>query len=333
MIIGLLLVFLLLPFIAIISFFVLFAGSFFGLLGALFSKIGSKEKTDEPPPATVAKKQEVFPIYFPSDLIRVDQMKGRQFEYWCADLLKSLGYDNVWVTKGSGDQGVDILAEKDGLRYAIQCKRYSSNLGNKPVQEVFAGMIVYNCSAGMVMTNQYFTSGAITLAKKTGVRLVNRKGLMEMMEDANKREGMLVEVDTNRKRQDKDKAEMWPHCDDVDIDTAYFDEMPSVDRTEDMKEFISAYPLEPNEDPRNLPVEQIITIISEPFERKDYAEHFATAITKHCYSIAKVIEDSGNYFVKIRSHVYSIMSNYFEHCNDFEDCDDEAAVYKFANWS
>ena len=43
----------------------------------------------------------------------MDDMEGHEFEYFCADLLKDNGFAEVEVTRGSGDYGVDILAEKD----------------------------------------------------------------------------------------------------------------------------------------------------------------------------------------------------------------------------
>lgn len=110
----------------------------------------------------------------------IDQMEGHDFERWCAELLKKCGYIDVEVTKGSGDQGMDVVAKKDEIRYAIQCKCYSSKLGNKPVQEVYAGKQMYNCQVGAVMTNNSFTSGAIELAEKTGVLLWDRKKLEAM---------------------------------------------------------------------------------------------------------------------------------------------------------
>lgn len=116
----------------------------------------------------------------------IDGMDGHEFEYWCADLLRKNGFANVKVTQGSGDQGVDILSEKDGIRYAIQCKCYSSDLGNKPVQEVNAGKLIYHCHIGAVMTNRFFTDGAKQAAEATGVLLWDRNKLMEFMENANK---------------------------------------------------------------------------------------------------------------------------------------------------
>lgn len=121
-----------------------------------------------------------------SEIEAVDFMDGHAFEYWCADLLKKNGFINVEVTQGSGDQGVDILAQKDGIKYAIQCKCYSSDLGNTPVQEVSAGKSIYRCHVGAVMTNRFFTSGASVAADATGTLLWDRNTLKEFIDKANK---------------------------------------------------------------------------------------------------------------------------------------------------
>ncbi len=118
-----------------------------------------------------------------SPLYKIDHMEGHQFEQWCADLLQKNGFTDIEVTKGSGDQGVDIIAVKESVRYAIQCKCYSSDLGNKPVQEVHAGKSLYRCHVGVVMTNQHFTAGAKELAGATGVLLWDRDKLLEMLEN------------------------------------------------------------------------------------------------------------------------------------------------------
>lgn len=110
----------------------------------------------------------------------VDDMDGREFEEWCADLLVSNGFINVKGTPASGDQGVDITAQKDDVKYAFQCKCYTSDLGNTPVQEVFAGKCMYDCHVGVVMSNRHFTSGAKVLAEKTGVLLWDRDKLASM---------------------------------------------------------------------------------------------------------------------------------------------------------
>ena len=110
-----------------------------------------------------------------AQLLSIDLMEGHDFEYWCAGLLRKIGFTHVEVTPGSNDHGVDILAQKDGVKYAIQCKRYSNDLGNTPIQEVHAGKSMYNCHVGVVLTNQHFTHGAKELARVTGVLLWDRE--------------------------------------------------------------------------------------------------------------------------------------------------------------
>lgn len=114
----------------------------------------------------------------------IDIMDGHQFEHYCASLLRKLNFIDVEVTKGSGDQGVDIIAVKEGVRYAIQCKCYSSSLGNSPIQEVNAGKQLYGCHVAVVLTNQHFTSGAKILAAATGVLLWDREELERMIKKA-----------------------------------------------------------------------------------------------------------------------------------------------------
>ena len=98
-------------------------------------------------------------------------MDGYEYEYECAKLLKRRGFSRINVTRGSGDQGIDILAFKEGKSYGIQCKYYSHPVGNKAVQEAFAGAKFYDCDIAAVLTNNTFTPSARELAQKTGVIL------------------------------------------------------------------------------------------------------------------------------------------------------------------
>lgn len=101
-------------------------------------------------------------------------MDGLQFEHRCAELLRYRGFHKVTVTKGSCDQGIDILAQKNGTKYGIQCKYYSYPVGNKAIQEAYAGADFYDCDAAMVMTNSTFTRQARELAEKLDVELWER---------------------------------------------------------------------------------------------------------------------------------------------------------------
>ncbi len=113
-----------------------------------------------------------------------DLMEGHEFEHYCGELLKKCGFQEVQVTRGSGDYGVDILAEKDGVTYAVQCKCYNVPVGVKAVQEAYAGRDYYDRMVGAVLTNQYFTQPAIEAARKLKILLWDREYLEDMVEDS-----------------------------------------------------------------------------------------------------------------------------------------------------
>ena len=112
-----------------------------------------------------------------------DTLEGHEFEYYCAELLCNKGFIEVEVTKGSGDYGADILAQKDGVTYAIQCKCHTAPIGVKAIQEAYAGRAYYDRMVGAVLTNQYFTEPAVKAAKKLKILLWDRGYLESMLEE------------------------------------------------------------------------------------------------------------------------------------------------------
>ena len=109
-------------------------------------------------------------------------LTGEDFEIWCAKLLESNGYERVETTKGSGDHGVDILAEKNEITYAIQCKYYTGTVGNSAVQEAYSGKGFYNRDIAVVMTNSNFTTQAIEEANRLGVKLWDGNKIKKILE-------------------------------------------------------------------------------------------------------------------------------------------------------
>nr|WP_297705221.1 restriction endonuclease [uncultured Butyrivibrio sp.] len=107
----------------------------------------------------------------------IDTMTGEEFEFFCLSLLNRLGFNDVCTTSGSGDRGVDLLAVKNSEKYAIQCKRYSSPLGNKAIQEVYSGRDIYHSDKALVITSSNFTPQAMGDAISLGVELWNRDTL------------------------------------------------------------------------------------------------------------------------------------------------------------
>lgn len=116
-----------------------------------------------------------------------DEMDGWEFEEYIGELLLRNGFDHVEVTKGSGDQGVDILALKDGVSYAVQCKHYTSKISNKAVQEAYAGANFYGCEVPVVLTNSYFFPSALELGDEIGVELWDRDVLKDLIRKAGRK--------------------------------------------------------------------------------------------------------------------------------------------------
>jgi HJR/Mrr/RecB family endonuclease len=108
----------------------------------------------------------------------IDLMTGNEFEKFASELFKKMGFKTI-ITKASGDQGIDVIAEKGGVRYGIQAKCYSSYVSNSAIQEVVAGLTFYKCDKALVITNNYFSSSAIELANANEVILWDREMLKQ----------------------------------------------------------------------------------------------------------------------------------------------------------
>ena len=109
----------------------------------------------------------------------VDAMDPLEFEHYCANILTNYGWE-AHATKGSGDQGTDVIAEKDGIRAVLQCKLYSNPVGNKAVQEVNAGKTFEQAQIACVVTNSTYTKSARRLAQATGVLLIHHEDLPQL---------------------------------------------------------------------------------------------------------------------------------------------------------
>ena len=95
----------------------------------------------------------------------LDRLNGLEFEAWISAVLQNAGF-RTEDTPGSGDYGADVVAEIGGTRFAIQAKRWRSNVGNSAVQEANAGADYYGCGVAVVVTQSRFTRAAISQAER-----------------------------------------------------------------------------------------------------------------------------------------------------------------------
>lgn len=108
----------------------------------------------------------------------IGSMSGGQFEVYMAQVLRGMGYRTT-VLGGSGDQGVDIIATGSNGRVAVQCKNYARAVGNKPVQEVYAGSKHHRCEHAWVVAPKGYTKGAHELARSVGVSLFDADSIRQ----------------------------------------------------------------------------------------------------------------------------------------------------------
>lgn len=117
-------------------------------------------------------------------LFEIDQMDGVTFEHFLYFLFKKLGYD-VSVTSKTHDYGADLILKKDGVIYVCQAKRKRDRIGINAVQEVIGARYYYKADKAFVITNSFFTSSAIELAKRADVMLFNRKDIIDKLNRIN----------------------------------------------------------------------------------------------------------------------------------------------------
>lgn len=120
---------------------------------------------------------------------RLFAMDPFHFEILLADLLEKIGYENVEVTKRSGDRGIDIVANltMEGItnvRTIIQAKRYARkrNVPGKIIRQMRGS--AETDQRGLVITTSDFTKEAVIESEavnKTPVSLINGEKLLELL--------------------------------------------------------------------------------------------------------------------------------------------------------
>ena len=96
---------------------------------------------------------------------------GLAFESWVAQQLNRFGW-KTRVTRGSGDQGVDVVALKGKAKVGVQCKRYTQNVSNSAVQQAHAARTHFRLTHAVVVSTSGYTESAKALGRTTNVLLI-----------------------------------------------------------------------------------------------------------------------------------------------------------------
>jgi len=113
----------------------------------------------------------------------VNSMTGRQFEIFCCELFKSLGF-KAKTTVATCDGGKDIILFDNNKKIYVECKRWSGSwqIGRPEIQKL-VGSAVGDKAHGMIfITTGKYNSNAIEYAKKIeNIQLLDMIDIMSMI--------------------------------------------------------------------------------------------------------------------------------------------------------
>ena len=116
-------------------------------------------------------------------------LSPRGFEKVCRELLRESGFENVEVTGGSADGGIDGYGTLEinpfvSFRVLFQCKRYAKgNLVSRAQVGDFRNTMIGRAEKGIIITTSGFSNAAIQEANREGapqVELVDGDKLVDM---------------------------------------------------------------------------------------------------------------------------------------------------------
>ena len=146
----------------------------------------------ETPPETLERVYSIINERLADDLLTaiIDQTPSF-FETLVVDLMKAMGYGDGFVTKATGDGGVDGIIYEDKLGFNliyIQAKRWNKDsVIGKPEIQKFAGAMMGppKVEKGLFITTAKFSQGAMDFAKAQHIILVDGEKLTELMIEYN----------------------------------------------------------------------------------------------------------------------------------------------------
>ena len=102
-----------------------------------------------------------------------------ELERAVANLYAKLGYESS-VTRGSGDQGIDIILKKNGRTIVVQCKAHKKPVGPHVIRDLYGTFIKSNADEAFLVSLAGCTSGVIEYVKGLPIKLVCIEDIIEM---------------------------------------------------------------------------------------------------------------------------------------------------------
>jgi restriction system protein len=115
----------------------------------------------------------------------LDGMSWQQFERLVGEAFRLQGYRVMETGGGGADGGVDLVLNKDGEKFLVQCKQWRAyKVGVDVVRELYGVMAAKGAAGGFVVTSGRFTAEAMGFADGRNVRLVDGPKLQGLIRQA-----------------------------------------------------------------------------------------------------------------------------------------------------
>jgi Restriction endonuclease len=113
-------------------------------------------------------------------------LRGVKFEKALGGLYEDVGY-SVYQTKGSGDEGIDLVLRKDGEEIIVQCKGHRKPIGVAAIRDLYGVMTHCGAERAVLACPAGFTDGVRKFARGKPITLLSAKELVEMADSADTR--------------------------------------------------------------------------------------------------------------------------------------------------
>jgi len=119
---------------------------------------------------------------------KLSKMNPYQFEHLVKNLLEQMGYENVIVTKQSGDQGVDVVGIVQigisTITEVVQVKRHKANIQRQIIDQLRGGLPYFHALRGTIITTGNFSKGCESAALFPGappITLIDGDRLLDLL--------------------------------------------------------------------------------------------------------------------------------------------------------
>lgn len=111
---------------------------------------------------------------------RLLKLSWQQFEEMTSEYFLLQGFKSRVVGGGGSDGGIDVIIEKNGRSYIVQCKHWKTKkVGVQIVREMYGLVHANNASGAKIVSTLGYSKQAYEFAKGKPIELITGKQIIE----------------------------------------------------------------------------------------------------------------------------------------------------------